>query len=197
MKSRIGFVSNSSSSSYILPHADMDDIAKAMVETIIEHREGNRKPSNKDIREAKTFRRKLKEALSHPRVESGEIGIRFSSCNFDTYIFISGGKMYIATSRNYDWGDIFFDGVYVETECQGPEDGYALVYDGVACHLFYNVETGRIHYGVDWGDHVSVDHKCPNCRNNMGYYVIDEDKNKLCSWCFDGILEPVNEAKKD
>lgn len=198
MKSRLGFVSNSSSSSYILPHTDIDVVAKEMIETIIKSHQGHRKKlSNKDVKEAKTIRRKLKEALSHPRVKSGEIGITFSSCNFNTYIFISDGKMCIATCRNYEWGDIFSEGVYVESECYGPEDGYSLVYNGVADNLFYNVETGRIHYGTDC-DHSTIDgYVCSNCRNDFGYYVKDEEGNPLCSWCFDSILEPVDGSKKD
>jgi hypothetical protein len=197
MKSRLGFVSNSSSSSYILRSGSVAEIATDMTKVIIDSwRNPKGKLSASDTKHAKTRRRQLKEALSHPRVVSGEIGVVFSSCNFDTYIISINGVIYIATSRNYNWSDLISDWEYVEHQ-DWEGGGYHDVYNVVSDNLFLNAKTNRIHYGKDCDVPVAEDHPCPNCGNKFGYCVKTEDGENLCAWCFDGILGNVDGAKAD
>ena len=106
MKTRNGFVSNSSSSSFIIPGGDIKDIAESMIDTISEEYEGYRKHK-------KLWKSNLAKALKKRDVKNEKLGITFPSCNYDTYIIKKEGTVYITTCNNYHWEieavDVFDD----------------------------------------------------------------------------------------
>jgi len=89
MKYRSGFVSNSSSSSFVSYADSAFDIAKQMI----------------PLREWKNDDRLL-EILDAIREEIDCDSIMFSSCNYDTYIAKMGDKFIIHTCNNHSFWDV-------------------------------------------------------------------------------------------
>ena len=90
MKTRVGFVSNSSSSSFILAGSNTINLAREMLKC---------KEHNPDVQLAKFDR--LVEA--NKDFISTSIPIRFKSCNYDTFIRNDKDLLIINTCHNEDW----------------------------------------------------------------------------------------------
>ena len=95
MKVRQGFVSNSSSSSFIIttPGTTTIEIAKAMIAC----KENN----------ASALGNKFDHLIKNNPSVSHIIPIRFRSINYDTYIWSAGSdnQLHISTCNNEDWSD--------------------------------------------------------------------------------------------
>jgi hypothetical protein len=103
MKTRMGFVSNSSSSSFIInakEYKNIYDLAIAMILC---------KNDYDDNDEADTYNesliQKIKVAKKDKLLDS-ETGIFFHTCNYDTYIQPIGNYFYVSTCNNCDWSEI-------------------------------------------------------------------------------------------
>lgn len=95
MKKRNGFVSNSSSSSFIVNLEDYNnnvfDLAREMV----------------SIREWEDDEELLKKIDNFEKNESGNVGIFFNTCNYETFIsHIGGGYVFVDTCNNHNWDSI-------------------------------------------------------------------------------------------
>jgi hypothetical protein len=94
MKIRKGYVSNSSSSSFIIDESHYDSIFDVAEDMINERKWGEQ--DKKDIKKL----RKLKIDSNTP--------ISFCTCNYDTYIMRKYGCYLITTCNNHDFDDIFY-----------------------------------------------------------------------------------------
>lgn len=228
MKSRNGFVSNSSTSSFIIPNDTVKDIALSMADTITESAydymisENEKGTSNllvtlyakKNFVHKKECRSRLKKflELEKSKIESGQIGIMMQSCNFDTWIARKDNSIYVSTCNNYEWN--ISGNFNVEWNDESRELITKVHHNGI---FFYNLDSGNYHtvpirsYGYEL---LSDDSKkmigysvdlsppknqiCPSeniCHKTKMYdYVVDINGNKLCGWCYEGVLEECKKA---
>lgn len=96
MKTRQGFVSNSSSSSFIIKtEKNTWDVAQLM----LRQREDDRRGS--DIGESIDVEERIRqiENLNLPI----DTPFTMHSCNYETYIFKQSGKVYVDTCNNHPW----------------------------------------------------------------------------------------------
>jgi hypothetical protein len=169
MKIRNGFVSNSSSSSFIITNGDVSEISKKMLKVIIDSRDFLTKHENKT--EYNKLLLNLNTALKRKDVKSGKIGIFIHSCNYDTYIILNENDLYITTSNNYN-----FDLGYNDLEYSNKSDS---IYDLIKNGNYYNIHDKKIH------SHCKYDnsYECNKCKINYGMYFIDLKGNILCYEC--------------
>jgi len=169
MKTRNGFVSNSSSSSFIIPNGDISKISNKMLEIIINDRDYLTKKENKI--EYTKLSSNLNKALKRKDVKSGKVGIFIGySCNYDTYIILKEGDLYITTSNNY-----MFD--------IGPDKEYSIksndIYKLIENNNYYNIDHKIIHSHSKGAEF----YQCNKCKLNYGMCFIDLKGNVLCSEC--------------
>lgn len=186
MKSRSGFVSNSSSTSFIIRNGDIGRVAKSMLDTIVEEWKGdNDWMSTKEVR---LFRKNLEKALRQKNVIEGKIRITMPSCNYETYIFKVNNDIYVSTCNNHQWdpdsmGLVAFRG---DGSDGGEEDN---VHRLIGDREYFNIRNCLIHskYKWDMERQIMGGIICPNCGNDFGGYVVWHNKN-LCEKCFKGVL---------
>jgi len=166
MKTRNGFVSNSSSSSFICHNQKISDIANSMFNTILEDWTGFA---------SKKAKANLKKALKDKKIIDGFWGLRMPSCNYDTYLIQIGDDVYINTCHNHIWD--------IEGENLGDEDA---IKDG----LFLNIANNVIHSLPKYYD-FNEEHICPKCKEKVYDYVLVNGE-ETCTNCWKGKL---NEQK--
>jgi hypothetical protein len=196
MKLRRGFVSNSSSSSFIIGNSDIGSIAKYMLDVVIKDW-----TKGKISDEHKQWKNNLKIALKRQDILDGKIGITMPSCNYETYIFIKNDRIYISTSHNHEWK---LDNVTRSGD--GSDGGDSDAVHGIIGELnYFNVRNRLIHSKAEYTDWNGGDTKhktCPNCKTHYAQYVVYMGKN-LCADCFKGIIgtdeiiEPIPEKYVD
>ena len=181
MKIRSGFVSNSSSSSFIV-YSNIKTVTKIMHDIIFDEDSNYEEPEEKKIRSElkKTIEKNIKKALQRKDVINGKIGIVMPSCNYDTYILQEHKRCIINTSNNYQWPDSWMS---------NGEDGFN--FNG---KFFYDVKRDMIRSHEVFID--DLNRKCPKCDNSMWSYVSDKNGNMLCSNCFQNIGEKTLEKAK-
>jgi len=192
MKIRSGFVSNSSSSSFIIHGGDIEDISQKMLEIVIDDYsdwdKGESKSKKRD-KEHLEWTKNLAKALKKKDVKSGKIGIVMPSCNYDTYLIIRDDFLYVATCNNHSW-DL---GAHDIEET----DAHEKLKDIMDKSFFYDVRNGIVHTYEKYDMDEKVDTHCPKCKHHYGNYVFDRKGNRLCGSCFKGKLEPTPEIKMD
>ena len=105
MKTRLGFVSNSSSSSFILNlkndkqfEKKLNDLVKCLAE---DRQSWNDEPEDKiEYNKVMNAYKRLKRLPIWSDILSGKLGIQFPSCNYDTYIIAIADKLYCSTSNH-------------------------------------------------------------------------------------------------
>jgi len=105
MKTREGFVSNSSSSSFIVTYHDMPtsfEIARAMIEIMIEEREKENGKYASSYVSLAYYKDMLSLLGDLEKGMSGNLQfpIHFNSCSFDTYIAAFQDGFHVATCNN-------------------------------------------------------------------------------------------------
>jgi hypothetical protein len=175
MKIRLGFVSNSSSSSYLVSsfHMTLGIVARGMLNIVMHDFKDGRK-GKKILELHKTWSRNLGTALRMKEVKSGKLGITFPSANEDTYIIKKKDNFYIATCRNHQWD------LLNEERSYGEDDNE--IYQYVEDKFYYNVKNQLIHGHEKYDEN----HKtlCVKCKYNDGFYVVDKNGIKLCAFCY-------------
>ena len=183
MKIRNGFVSNSSSSSFII-NGKISDVANSMLKTVIEDYSdwGNEKATKKDLAEYEKWASNLKKALKNEDVLSGKIGITMPSCNYETYILQVDDQIHVSTARNHEWdtdsmGNVMSEGGGFD---EGKDD---IVYKTLKNADYFNVKNTLIHSQEKC---TKNDLSCPHCKVGYVFYVKCEGKT-LCSHCYEEI----------
>ena len=190
MKIRIGFVSNSSTSSFIA-YATISTVAKSMFNTVIDdYSSWGERIDRATKRLYQEWRKNLYKGLRRKRVKNGEMGITMSSCNYDTYIAYKNGRCYVATCNNHLWDERLID-TYI------PEESESEIKNILNEFYFYNIRNGLIHSSEKYlEDRESNKLQCPNCTYFFGGYVVDEKNNQICAHCFEGIIgKRIDEMK--
>ena len=211
MKTRNGFVSNSSSSSFILNTKNINSVASYMLDLVIREFGSWDKDDSPVIRSKKTEREK-KERLSKYRtwernlrkaykikdIQSGKIGITTPSCNYETYIIKRDNSIYISTCNNHPW-DFEASSIY----SGGGADEDDKVHKIIEKSFFYNVRNGLIHSVEIWGGKKEIPY-CSTCEEKPFNYVETMDGEMLCGKCYGGnfgktpekLLEELRENSK-
>ncbi len=195
MKIRHGFVSNSSSSSFMIHAGDIEETAHSMLDTIIDDFsdwDKDLKPTSfkgrKRRYEYKTWRTNLAKALKKKDVLSGKIGIAMPSCNYDTYMILKDNCLYIATCNNHSWD--------IESHDREDSVDHDKINDLIKESFFYDVRNGMIH-SYEIFDIGETKASCPKCKQYYGNYVHDQKGNRFCGSCLEGKLEPTNDIKME
>ena len=182
MKIRNGFVSNSSSSSFMIHGGDIAETSMKMLRVIICDFKGFQTKKERDTKRYKIWIDNLKAALKNKDVRDGKIGIIMPSCNYETYLIVKDSCLYIKTANNHQ-----FD---IDDRDYEDSDDHEKIYGVVSNGWFYNVRNKMIHSHEKYED--SNQSKCPNCTHYYGNYVIDKKGNRLCASCFKGKLGPTD-----
>ena len=182
MKLRHGFVSNSSSSSFIIHDADAMKIAEITIAHVqqewSEHGEGSLN---------ETMERCLKNLSKEKNLE----GICHPSTNYDTWIAQHGSDVYVDTCNNHDWHEVFL----TENVEWFGEEGTETMEHGHKGKMFFNARNGLIHSKeiYRWDMKEEERGSCPNdnCFNGsrqgsgrLTSIVIDNLGNERCAECY-------------
>jgi len=187
MKIRNGFVSNSSSSSFIVANGDVATIANIMLNVVLNDW------YDLDDKTVEAWRKNATKCHNNEDIRSGKIGITIPSCNYETYIFKSGQDVYIDTCHNHEWpmeemGVIRYHG--------GGEDEGDSIHKESKKKRYFNVKNCLVHSRNKWNwkDKQGLDkNKCPVCsadplgRNLLAEYVVYK-KKRVCAHCYRGVL---------
>lgn len=196
MKLRQGFVSNSSSSSFILninDHGTLSEISRDMLDVVIEDFEDTGKQQQKkESKLHKGWRKSLAKALRMKGVKEGNIGIVFPSCNYETYIIQKGDSLYIATSNNHKFN---FEGTVTNYDYSDSDESKKL-YDLTRESMYFDVSRGFVHsyekYDINKKDNSIL---CPQCKHAPYSYVTTPEHIRICGDCFKGELGKTPEKE--
>ena len=160
MKIRQGFVSNSSSSSFVIAADKKIKTIFDLACKMIPAREFEDEDDTKLIR-------KIKASKVNP-----DTPLMFRSCNYDTYIVKEGDYFVVETCNNHDWHDLGLDFVIdIPKEIrQGfcNEGYYDFDFEGIE---FYVPELNIIG---------NKDREYNYCKKCYGNYFIDQEGNRIC-----------------
>jgi len=181
MKIRNGFVSNSSSSSFIIRGGEesVGDIATSMLNIVIEDfTDWNDKPTKRNI--YNTWKKNLKAALKRPDVKSGKIGIVMPSCNYDTYIIQKDDTIYISTANNHTW-----DINATDIEYDDGKD-YESLRNVIEDSFFFDIRNKIIHSHERY--EYDDNRVCPKCKKTAYGFVVNKKGQNICPMCYKGVL---------
>ncbi len=158
MKIRSGFVSNSSSSSFIVKVGAPFDTALAIAKYMIPAREWE---NDSDL---------VKKVETLEKIGANPTAVSFKSCNYDTFIAKIEDYFLIETSHHGDWD---LHGFSVQcppelAEAYGDDTFYRLPHS----MDFYSLEYGIIGRPVDWDEGRKYESSyCSDCHSD--YWMID------------------------
>jgi hypothetical protein len=203
MKKRHSFVSNSSSSSYIIS-ADISDVATQMLDLVIKDWGHDADPYGiKEVHD--TWRKNLAKFLNRDDIKEGKAGIHFPSCNYDTYILYKNGQSYVATSWNHQWEDLeVFESSTYKGGGEDDEDQctvYGLFNEENP--LFWDVRDSKLITRSKEDSETSIKMCCPECykkypHDTFVYYYEDDKGTKYCDFHDAELVErPSKEESKE
>lgn len=132
MKIRNGFVSNSSSSSFILTGSfkDIMEAIENMVNLVdVDYEEGGA-PDHLSGLAAFKNNEDLQDEF-----KEGNLGVAFSSCNYDTYLRVRGDKengkyrVYVETCNNHDWSSVIKQSIATRIDDEGSDEYNSIYQD--------------------------------------------------------------------
>mgnify|MGYP003590413098 CR=1 FL=1 len=176
MRSRIGYVSNSSSSSFIVQTKDPIDLARQMLEIVRDDwlDWGDNKIRNKT---KGMFKQCFDNLDSLGGKLHGADGIMLPSTNYDTYILPCedwyGDKCLVTTCNNQNWDNIGHITSISDTE-------EYLLNRLVSKSVFFDVRSGLVlHYPT----YPEGSFECPKCKEKYFEYYLTLDNHKICGSC--------------
>jgi len=158
MKIRSGFVSNSSSSSFILKVGKPFNSALEVAEYMIPKREW--KAADAELLT------KVRKMMKHSKGQ--HLAVCFNSCNYDTYIAKMCDYFLISTCHNHSWDLPSVECPYLSEFCEYFGDDFNYL---PHCIEFYHIEYNKRGRIVLWQLGYSI--RCPVCHEHMW---IVEDK---------------------
>ena len=176
MKVRNGFVSNSSSTSFIIDSTNVFNVAKDMLDII--KQEWLDWDDNK-VTKAKTKKQFSKYYDNIAKLKSilpeGCDGIMMPSCNYDTYIVLDKdeNRCLVATCNNHHWDDLHY------TSIDEGED--SLLHAVVRKSKFFDVRSGLV---LNYPIYLAGKFKCPSCSAEFWEYYLTQDGKAVCGSCF-------------
>lgn len=177
MKIRGGFVSNSSSSSFILEHNDNIKVLSEMIK--VSSREYKRDAKNLSL---------FKKSKYLKMFKNNEIGVMFVTINYNTYIFYSKKleAVIVETCNNTDWreSEYFCDWAKYIPE----DDEFEKIYKSeIKDILFYNLNCKKLLSYEFIGEEVGITKKCKSC--GYSYTMHKQDDKLICGICFKEIKD--------
>jgi hypothetical protein len=165
MKLRKGFVSNSSSSSFIIVGASTIDVAKEM----IGQREHNKKNIDKLLKDNQGF-------------ISDDTAITFASCNYDTYIWRrTDKKLQVNTCNNESWNldkfSVTQQGDYIDND-DYKEFFWDLDNNILVSREIYTGKYCKLHYDYDVYIFDKTTKGCPQCYKGQTFTQYNQKKLK-------------------
>jgi hypothetical protein len=173
MKIRNGFVSNSSTSSFIITGESIFYIAQHMINVYFDDSRDFFDSKSEFKEYKKNLLNNFQKAKKSKKIQNDKIGITFPSCNQDTYLLSKNDKIYILTCNNHPWEingrDIF--------ESNEGNEVDKVINEG----MFYDLKNDVIRSG-DKYEEKNVNTTCKKCKHIIySYYIM---KNKaVCSNC--------------
>jgi hypothetical protein len=175
MKIRSGFVSNSSSSSFIVNAKSSMEVFLKMIGVVYDE--------YKEYDEGAWWKKHHEENVmrfieEHADKFNEGIIIPFT-CNFATYIFPArNGQCYVETCNNHPWESVFPDMFEDESECRHYEDGKT---------SFVNVSTGEKTTAKKFTDDeyakiftkLDVKKEDVSCGFKIGLYMTNDECDQL------------------
>lgn len=139
MKIRTGFVSNSSSSSFIISkeaYPTIWDVAIVMLSKIIEEDEDEEDDEYSQwVKRIKSILERVKKYKQEGKQSKN---ITFPSCNFNTFIHDAGNTWWIATCNNHQFYSVLegqmWDDSYVKSSGRWGDASYTMM-DYIEFHL--------------------------------------------------------------
>ena len=203
MKIRNGFVSNSSSSSYIICN-DIEAVTTHMLNVIIkDYKDFDKETKITNVKTYNKWKRNLKSKLKDIEVQNGKTGISFPSTNYRTYVLKVGQNCHIATCNNQYWD--FAENFNVLFAGYGEDEGESdLPYKSIKNKYFYYIENGLMlstHLYFDTLKKNSRLNKyyCKKCKMNSFCFVESTEGLMYCGYCYKEILghSPLAKERKE
>jgi len=121
--------------------------------------------------------KEIKKWKSRLKNKPPNVGIRFPSCNYDTYIFDIDGALHVDTCNNHLWN--------TEIEYYNSIDE-SKMHKIMKNKLFFDLEKKTVHsnekYFRGW-ENWENRYSCPKCNKEMYHYYLNEFGKKMCPEC--------------
>lgn len=172
MKIRIGYISNSSSSNFIIPGTDIIGVATKMTNIVIKDWTEKRNNSPQWVKKNKARKKKWNARLQQLSLKPS-VGITFPSTNYDTWMIVNEGEIYIETSHNHDWK--FPNNVLQITE------GFFKNQDLIKNSFYYDLDLKMEHSYIKYLDNWNK--SCVYCGRCVYKYYTDKTGKIICGFC--------------
>ena len=172
MKIRTGFVSNSSSSSFIA-FGNIIDVCDAMIQTMIE-----KDSSDDELCDYKDLVDALDKCRKNPDVISGKYGLSFECGGYDVKLHFHNNSVYVYTANYYDWGDK----IIIQEHSDGD-------FDGIFENQLYVWLPELIVYKNVPEYTYKLNIHCPVCKERCTKTYRDENNDLICGECKKGIIK--------
>jgi hypothetical protein len=190
MKTRMRHVSNSSSSSFIITFSNILEVAASMFKARNDEYNEWDNCTLEDIQKRDACLVTLESLCHRDDVISGQYGVYFKSCNYDTYILYHKGKILVDTCNNHDWNSCWLENMGVEYVCDdyNEDDSENEMFKIMNATAYYAVEGDQPLINKDEQiPHENDDQTllCPECKGSYHgdpvlYYIPDINDIKYC-----------------